>query len=344
MKANESKLPLPDEVIEVEETQIMSYGNTFRYFPMSFSTLLENIADPAHVAWSHHGTTAGNRNSVKRNSGINLLHDQVDEGFAHAKIFREESTRPSGDVYFQAPTGAHLGFAIGNTGMKGFLLTWTVPIGWEKSKMFSVTAITHPPRIVRLVKRFTPRWYDHRNTDLILDGDTPLLQKQHAYLQTIQRDGYDGAWKEEYTLASGKWDNMVVKVRQFFDMYGSSMPYATPMPFHSGTERLDVRLVNDRYENHVKDCASCRPALENIKRGWIAALVGVGTTGLAALTSGIVYVTLTWAGTEFLPLPLKLIGFSGLVACTLLLCLAMVMYRFKKSLTYIDTAIHLRTQ
>lgn len=36
----------------------------FRDLPYDFSTLLENVADPAHVPFSHHGVQ-GNRNSVK---------------------------------------------------------------------------------------------------------------------------------------------------------------------------------------------------------------------------------------------------------------------------------------
>ncbi len=36
----------------------------FRDLPYDFSTLLENVADPAHVPFSHHGVQ-GNRDSVK---------------------------------------------------------------------------------------------------------------------------------------------------------------------------------------------------------------------------------------------------------------------------------------
>lgn len=36
----------------------------FRDLPYDFSTLLENVADPSHVPFSHHGVQ-GNRDSVK---------------------------------------------------------------------------------------------------------------------------------------------------------------------------------------------------------------------------------------------------------------------------------------
>lgn len=341
LKADESKIPLPEELLQADESERLFTLDTFRYFPISFSTLHENVADPAHVSWAHHGTGQGNRETVKRSGGVDIVHENLTEGYVHAKVYTPDSNIDGREIFFQAPTAVHYAVKLGDTKSKVFLMSWTVPISWDKSKMFSAFSFLNPPKIVRLVNWLSPRWYEHRITNLILDGDSPLLQKQYAHLQAVERDGYGGAWKKEYTLASGKWDTSVMKVRQFFDMHGWSMPYATPIPSDSRSERISSSVVNDRYENHTRECQSCSAALRNFTRGRTATLVGAAVSGAAALFSGIVFAALSTSGAAFAPLPLRLAGFGGIVLCMLLLRLAKTLHYFMTLMTFTDIAYDL---
>lgn len=338
-KADESKIPIPKELVDADPSSYTLFRNTFRRFPMSFSTLQENAADPAHVSWAHHGSGQGDRNKVPRNGGMKIAEERLHEGFARA--ISQFETLVSLNVSFQAPTAVYYRLKPSKGQSIIYLMTWTVPISHGKSKMFSNHAITNPPKVVSIMKRFIPRWFEHTITNLILDGDSPLLQRQEHHLQSRERDGYGSAWKNEYTLASGTWDVLVVKLRQFYDKYGPSMPFQTALSADMPPMTSPRQEINDRYEHHTKDCACCAPALRNFKRGTIAALVGAGMSAATALFSGIVYAALAGGGVRFAAVPLKLAGGGGVLTCVALLLLARLLHHFKKLMTYTEIAYEL---
>lgn len=329
-KANERDIPIPKELMDMDSNEYITFRNTFRYFPMSFTTLHENVADPAHVNWAHHGSGQGDRNKVPRHGGLEVLEERLEDGY----VLAASSGNFRSEIYFEAPTAVIYRIPFPKMGGNYYLLTWTSPIGHNKSVMFTAMAISKPLRMIRLMKRFTPRWFEHTITNLILDGDSPLLQNQEAYLQNAERNGSRVAWKGEYTLASGTWDALVVKFRQFLDKYGSSMPFVTATSERQPIERISRYEINDRYENHTKHCACCAPALRNFKWGLVASLIGAGISGATALFSGILYAALAGGAMSFSALPFKLAGGGGIVLCFLLLRLAKTLNHFKGLLTY----------
>lgn len=79
-KADESKIPVPQELLGLGDRLTM-FRNVRRFFPINVATVIENVADPAHVQWEHHGTGQGDRATVPRNGNLEILEKRYDEGY-----------------------------------------------------------------------------------------------------------------------------------------------------------------------------------------------------------------------------------------------------------------------
>lgn len=335
-KADVSKIPVPKDLLDLGD-RVTTYRNSYRVFPFNFATLLENVADPAHVQWSHHGTSQGNRNTVSRNGILEILEKDFDCGFFRAGIRIGDSPSHRLGVSYEAPTCvAYRVQSPVSTAAPFSLLTYVVPIDYNRSALFAVNCTVDMPRISKLVKRITPRWYEHTISNLILDGDSLLLQWQEAHMQNCIRDGYGSAWKKEYTLASGTWDSLVVEVRRWLDHNCHSIPYRKQLSSEAPTVRQSRREINDRYAYHTRHCESCRPALQNLRTGRVAACVGAGIGFATFLCSALLFAALGSTGMTFFPLPLQLAAMAGIVGCAAFLAVATVLGHFIKLLTYTE--------
>lgn len=274
-KAGEVTVPVPPE-LEVEDDGIVFFRNSRRRFPISAPVIMENVADPAHVPWSHHGTGQGDRNKVGRDGGGVVEEDRVKEGYMRARFMRSKKNS-KGAAVNEVKMPTYVGYRLQFRKIESWLMTWVLPVSHNECVMFSGHAF-RGPWMVKLITSMKPRWWEHMTANLILDGDSVLLQGQENRLQGVKRDAWGGGWKELYTLGSGSWDVMVERLRRFFELYGDSMPYVGEMD--KSHKVLSREYINDRYEMHTKDCGSCAVALKNVKTGIVVALVVAGMCGL----------------------------------------------------------------
>lgn len=338
-KADESKIPQSDTVVAAAPESIVWFRNVKRTMPTNFATITENIADPAHVQWAHHGTQ-GNRNTVPRNGNMEVSEVSSD-GKIDGGIRIGDSPDYRLQVRYTAPSAMF--YKVTKSPVGPFiLLSWIVPTSHNSCDLFAVNAIVNPPWKIRLVKRFTPRWIEHTVSNTVLDGDTPMLRAAENHLQEMKRDGYGGAWKKQYVFRSGTWDNMVIKFREWLDKQAPFLPYATPLPAETPVEWSSHRKINDRYEHHTKDCGSCRPALENLRKALLVVLVAAGAAAATVLFSGLIYLALATGGARFLSQPLVIAGVAGLLSCMVLLAIAKKINHFISLLTYTDIGIERR--
>lgn len=331
-KADDAKLPVPHDLDKHDD--IFVFRSMTRKFPLAFTTVLENIADPAHVPWAHHGSRQGDRNKVSRSGEFVVMEDRIKDGYVRVSFGQgEDALYATGEILM--PTAVHITIKIPTYDM--IMVTWTSPADWERCTLFSSLIVVNAPRALKWLWRFSPRWMEHISINLILDGDAMLLQGQEKNLQDLKRDGLGGAWKKNYVLASGKWDTEVIKLREFLDMYGPSLPFRTP-PSES-RELLSREAVIDRYENHTKDCACCAPALRNIRRGLVVTFIVAGLCVMISLFAGVM---LASVGTEYLGrIRLMRIGIAGMIGCLLALGLARVLSRYEGLLTFTDISYRL---
>jgi phenylpropionate dioxygenase-like ring-hydroxylating dioxygenase large terminal subunit len=161
---------------------------------------VENVADPSHVPFAHHGVQ-GNRDRAKpmlikiKDSQADRIEVETVGGFATT-------------ITFEPP--CHLEYAIqfGGEDKQMGLVTYCIPTSPGKSRLVA----QFPRNFAKRVHKLTPRWWDHiNNRNLVIDGDMILLRQQEQLLQ--QRQSTE-SWKTAYKLPTGA-DRLVIEYRNW---------------------------------------------------------------------------------------------------------------------------------
>ena len=249
--AASTPLPLSPQIDAEKGFVWSSYVRDLEY---DWETLVENVADPSHVPFSHHGVQ-GNRNKARPivmeilQSTINVIKVSISRGLPTI-------------ITFEPPCRLEYEISIGKDGKKIGLVTYCLPVSPGKSRIVA----QFPRNFAKIIHRLTPRWWDHiQNRNLVLDGDMVLLNQQEYLLQQKQSSK---SWKKAYKLPTSA-DRLVIEFRNWFDKYShGQLPWS-----EVGVSDSNNSLVNNnhgsllnRYQQHTQHCSSCRQALKNLKR------------------------------------------------------------------------------
>jgi phenylpropionate dioxygenase-like ring-hydroxylating dioxygenase large terminal subunit len=229
------------------------WSSMVRDLEYDWQTLVENVADPSHVPFAHHGVQ-GNRDKAVpvpikiSQSTPNLIEATIERGL--------KST-----ITFEPPCRLEYAIQFGNSGKQLGLVTYCIPISPGKSRIVA----QFPRNFAKNLHRFTPRWWSHiTERNLVLDGDMVLLQQQEYLLQ--QRQAFE-SWKTAYKMPTGA-DRLVIEFRQWFDKYSQGkLPWNEVGINAFGYAKINEnrKQVLNRYEQHTQHCSSCRGALKNIQ-------------------------------------------------------------------------------
>ncbi|PXF47463.1 Pheophorbide a oxygenase, chloroplastic [Gracilariopsis chorda] len=257
--ANFGRLPVPEQLQTSFETCEL-FRSMARSMPVSFDAVFENVVDPLHVSWAHHGTSQGNRN-------IDFSKSQVKTSSRSVSSFVSEVRLPrfSNPIHieFRPPTYASYKFAF------GYLLFWFAPTTADSCILFTTLASKEPSFLVKAMIRTIPEWTRHGDVNVVLDGDTALLRYQVDNLLFKKNDVYDATWKQNYYLGASQIDSAVFHFRKWLDENVDSIPFTRAeleAAKISSSTKLDKRYINDRYEHHTKNCSCCSAALRNARR------------------------------------------------------------------------------
>ncbi len=254
--ADETELPLSPQ-IDAEKGFVWS--SMVRDLAYDWQTLVENVADPSHVPFAHHGVQ-GDRNYA-RPMKMEILTSTSD------LIDVDAQGNVKSRITFQPPCRLEYAIDFGD-GRKVGLVTYCLPTEPGRSRIVA----QFPRNFDRQKLRLTPRWFEHltlRNN--VLDGDMVLLHQQEKLLQ--QRSE---SWKTAYKMPAGS-DRMVIEFRNWFDRHGKSTYPWPEIP----TEGVSREVALDRYHQHTEICGSCRGALRQIQRLQLV-LVGVFAIAIAS--------------------------------------------------------------
>jgi phenylpropionate dioxygenase-like ring-hydroxylating dioxygenase large terminal subunit len=279
---------------QVDASKGFVWSSMVRDLEYDWQTLVENVADPTHVPFAHHGVQ-GNRDRATPmpleivESTLNLI----------------EATTSRSSITFEPPCRLEYAIKIGNEGRQVGLVTYCMPVAPGKSRIVAQFS----RNFAKTVHRFTPRWWDHiNNRNQVLDGDMILLHQQEHFLQQQQ---HLESWKTAYQLPTSA-DRLVIEFRKWFDKYcegklpwselGLSIPERT-------TINENRQELLDRYKQHTQHCSSCRGALKTVQR-------------LQKVLLGNFVITIS--GVALMPdelrlslgLPLMVVALLGLAACT----------------------------
>jgi len=293
-QAVNTPLPLSPQI---DASKGFVWSSLVRDLEYDWQTLIENVADPSHVPFAHHGVQ-GNREKA---APIPIQIVESTANLIAATIERGLNTT----ITFQPPCRLEYAINIGDTGKKLGLITYCIPVAPGKSRIVAQFS----RNFAKTLHRFTPRWWDHiTNRNEILDGDMILLLQQEYFLQ--QKNSL-GSWKTAYKLPTSA-DRLVIEFRRWFDKYCQGQ-----LPWNEvGISVPESRTINqhreevlDRYRQHTQHCSSCRGALKTIQRLQVILLAffAITVSGVAILPDALLLK---------LGLPLIVIALLGLGAYT----------------------------
>ncbi|MEB3200726.1 MAG: hypothetical protein VKK62_09400, partial [Synechococcaceae cyanobacterium] len=194
----------------VDAAEGFRWSSFVRELPYDWRTLIENVADPAHVPFAHHGIQGDRR----RAGPIPL---QLREQSAR-RIVAEVSSRAIAmhtTIVFQPPSLLEYRFTFPGNRRMG-LITYGLPVA---------------PGRCRLVAQFSrdwsspwwqwrPRWWDHLfNRNEVLDGDLLMLVEQERELARRGSDGHRADWRQAYRLPTSS-DRLVIAFQHWLERHG----------------------------------------------------------------------------------------------------------------------------
>lgn len=253
--AQNTPLPLSPQI---DATKGFVWSTFVRDLAYDWQTLVENVVDPSHVPFAHHGVQGKRDNAAP----IAFKLTQSTPTLIEAEIDRKLSVT----ITFEPP--CRLEYAFQAEDRKFGLLTYCIPVSPGKSRIVAL----FPRNFAKMLHNLVPRWWNHVSLrNLVLDGDMILLhQQERVFHQKLQHQ----SWKTAYKLPTNA-DRLVIEFRKWFDTYcqgnipwkGNNVTDLAQLPLES-----DRQQILDRYHQHTQQCHSCRGALRTLQRLKIALL------------------------------------------------------------------------
>lgn len=249
-QAASTPLPLSPQI---DASKGFVWSSVVRDLEYDWQTLVENVADPSHVPFAHHGVQ-GNRDKATP-MAIEIVRSQPN------LIVANVPGRLSGAIAFEPPCRLEYTLKFGDGSKQLGLVTYCVPVSPGKSRIIA----QFPRNFAKTLHRLTPRWWEHINVrNQVLDGDMVLLQQQEQFLQQSQ---LTESWQTLYKLPTSA-DRLVIEFRKWFDKYcHGQLPWSEVGLNVQQTGFNDNRAqLLDRYKQHTRHCSSCRGALLVVQR------------------------------------------------------------------------------
>lgn len=290
--------PLPLSPL-INADQNFVWSSVMRDLAYDWQTLVENVSDPSHVPFAHHGVQGNRNQAAPIPMEVLTSTPELIEVLTTGKF--------STTITFQPPCRLEYQFSIGE-GKQAAMVTYCIPIAPGRSRIVALFARNFATGLMKVL----PRWVEHmKNRNPVLDGDMILLRAQEKQLlQHTQTQN----WQTAYKLPTSA-DRLVIEYRRWFEKYGHGQ-----IPWGSAHEQMPVAPNNydylqplgekrpqilDRYHQHTLICSSCRRALSRIKllQKILVAVFAIAISGTAILPDSL---RVTWG------IPMVLIGLLGL--------------------------------
>lgn len=248
--ADSKPIPIVPPLEQHQDEWVMA--DVFRDIPYDATTLLENVLDTSHVAFTHH-PRVGNRKNAKE--FILEVSEVTAVGFTgNWEEGPRRGTLGSQKTTFVAP--AAMWHDIEESPF-GQVLTVVYATPTEKGKCRAIVRLPFrfKSAVPRLAFKYTPRWFSHVNQMGILEDDQIFL---HVQERELVKSGKNYA--QTCYLPTGS-DLFVIAYRKWVETYGEPFPDKAFTPLETNQAAL-----LERYHSHTKNCSSCRAALARIQQ------------------------------------------------------------------------------
>ncbi len=252
--------------------------NTFRDLPYDALTLLENVLDPSHLPYTHHGSVGKRSNASPVELEV-VSSDKAGftgtwaDGPRKGTLGRQNTTFIAPCLMWHELTSKQFGETI--------TVVYATPTRKGECRIFARFPFKFASKIPAFFIQATPEWYSHINNNAILEDDQIFLHYQERYLA---QSGGSENFSQAFYLPT-KADRFVFEYRQWINNY-----QADPFPGQTFAPALTTEKLLDRYHSHTENCHSCRAALNNIQFARnsivVIGLVAWVASSILALVSG----------------------------------------------------------
>jgi phenylpropionate dioxygenase-like ring-hydroxylating dioxygenase large terminal subunit len=242
--AAQTDLPLSPKI---DASKGYVWSSMVRDLEYDWQTLVENVADPSHVPFAHHGIQ-GNRDRAMP-IPLNIVRSTME--IIEAQVNRPFTTK----IIFEPPCHLEYDIVLPGGDKQIGLVTYCLPVSPGKSRIVA----QFPRNFAQKLHALTPRWWDHiQNRNAVLDGDMVLLNQQENFLQNTH-------WKTAYKMPTSA-DRLVIEFHSWFDRYcDGKLPWDEKSVNSASTTETSRQILLDRYHQHTQHCSSCRKALKTIQ-------------------------------------------------------------------------------
>jgi phenylpropionate dioxygenase-like ring-hydroxylating dioxygenase large terminal subunit len=245
-----SKIPTLDAL--EENGQGWTIIDTFRDLPYDAVTALENVLDPSHVPFTHHGTignrdNAGPVNLEVQTFGRKGFQGVWQEGPRKGTLGTQYTTFLAPNLMWHELTSRQFGRTL--------TVVYVTPMSKGKCRLFARFPFQFNSKVPELFIKLTPRWFSHINQNRILEDDQIFLHYQERFVEKL--GGSNQANKLFYLPT--KADTYVLKLYQWINEYS-----IYPFDEKSLPALLDDENLLERYHSHTKNCQNCNNASKTI--------------------------------------------------------------------------------
>ncbi|MDJ0554316.1 MAG: Rieske 2Fe-2S domain-containing protein [Microcoleaceae cyanobacterium MO_207.B10] len=270
--ADENTIPiLPD----LEKPGFV-YSQKVSELPFDQGFLIEQVLDPAHLNFSHHGSQGNRKNAQPLEMEI------LESSIAGIKA-RFRGTRNPDEFWkyltFFAPNLVLLNFSIEDKDWRFGLAWYSMPVGKNRCRVLTCSY----RNFFQWKNKLTPRWLTHLGQSKILEEDLHLVMGQQESIERSQKS------LKELFLPLKTSDTILLEYRKWLDRFGSSLPFYHGYTTYKLGKNLgnsqDEELSMARYAHHTQFCNSCsRTHQITIQLKKIFVGVAIALAGMAIVT------------------------------------------------------------
>lgn len=243
-----------------------SFHDVSRMVPYDFITVVENVADPEHLKWSHHGLEQTfDRDLSSKRAEVVVRKVEKHSGeivvdFENCDTVPRTHTR----LMIHGVFDIHYKQIVEGLG-EIHTRVLTTPRGRDQTVAFISTNV-YTTKYVWPLKLYAsrPRWLQHWHISTFSDGDTSLLRAQQRHLERVSKSGKP-EWRESFFFSKSQMDSAVIAYRKWLDNYLDSIPWKSEQAAPSVFDSMPREQILDRYNCHTKNCKACMGALKNMQ-------------------------------------------------------------------------------
>ncbi|KAM0038110.1 putative pheophorbide a oxygenase [Helianthus debilis subsp. tardiflorus] len=256
----------PPYIPELDDPSFFGTTLFARDIPYGYEILVENLMDPSHVPYAHHGIMSiAPQPSVKvdREGGtpMDISLQKIDKnGFTATEqqgrkwSFVSPCLLQASLTVNESPNNTQ-GKLPQKPPRKDLFIFFCIPVSPGNSRFIGVS----PRNFSLWIDSFVTRWMHHIVQNLVIDSDLYLLRGQEEKLMETGLSNW-----QKVCFVPTKADTMVALYRRWLNKYaGGQVNWRTTL--NGSLPPIPPReQLMDRYRSHVVNCSSCMGAYKGL--------------------------------------------------------------------------------